>query len=167
MGVTKMMLVLFVLSLMSSCRERPTRVTLRGDNNPTFELTGSGQMDRFYISEADAEEQPVSTPQVLWAIVPIDSGPSGLEGVPVEKIGKITYGLVPPGYRQVIPHDGKAPELVSGRYYDFHVSTVNAPHAWGYFVIRNGQAEFARIHGYCIGNKNGKEFKMPCGETEY
>ena len=85
----------------------------------------------------------------------------------MEEIGKITYGVVPNGYRQKFPASGEAQRLVPGRYYSFEFSTVNAPHAWGYFVIRNDKVEIANIHANCIHEKDGKQFKGPCGQPEY
>jgi hypothetical protein len=160
---------LFVLLLLlQSCNEQPTKVGLTGGNPPTFSLSGSGQLDRLYIEEADAQEQPNPTPGILWEIVPQHRGQSGLEGISVDRIGKVTYGTVPEEYRQSVPSDNKPPPvLVEGRYYYFHVSTVNAPHAWGYFVIKGGKPEFARIHGNCTYDTNGQKTKGPCGEPNY
>jgi hypothetical protein len=159
--------MIFLLALLPSCGERPTKVSLSGGNPPTFHLSGSGEIDRVVIEEADAEEQPNPDRTSRWEIVPIERGPYGLGGLPVEEIGKITYGNVPSGYRQKTPASAAPPPLVPGRYYYFSFSTVNAPHAWGYFVIREGRAEFAKIRGRCIFEKDGKQFKGPCGEPEY
>jgi hypothetical protein len=162
-----MSLLVFLLTLFPSCGERPTKVTITGGTAPTFNLSGSGELDKLYLAEADAEEQPLDEPKTLWELVPVERGASGLQGLPVETIGAITYGVVPRGYRQKTPASGGAPLLEPGRYYYFYFSTVNAPHAWGYFVIREGRAEFAKIRGRCIFEKDGKQFKGPCGEPEY
>lgn len=91
--------VFVLLLLLQSCNERPTKVLLEAVNPPTFSLRGSGELVRFYIEEADAQEQPNPIPGILWEIVPLHPGSSGLEGVRVEKIGKVTYGNVPTEFK--------------------------------------------------------------------
>lgn len=159
--------MVLLLLFLTSCAERPTRVNLEGGNPPTFSLSGSGELDRLYIAEADAEEQPDPSPGFVWELVPVNRGRSGLEGVAVEQLGKITYGVIPKGYQQKTPASGQPLPLVPGRYYYFHFSTVNAPHAWGYFVIRDGKAQFATIRGRCNYETDGRTFKGPCGEPQY
>lgn len=155
-------MILILLVFLSCCGERGTQVVLTGGSRPTFSLRGSGKLDLMYVEEADAVEQPNPAPDPLWVIVP-EGG--WLEGLPVETLGSVTYGLVPKGYRQKTPADGSAPrDLVAGRYYHFYISTINAPHASGYFEINNGKIQPAHIRPYCFHDTGDKKIKAPCDE---
>lgn len=156
--------VLAVLITLSACAERPTTVSLQGGNPPTFVLSGSGNLVRLYISEAvtpNSDQHRALKP--LWVIMPSDLGSSGLEGIPLESVGKVTYGSLPSGCRQVIPSDGQPPaELSPGKQYYFHVATVDAAHASGYFSIKDGRAVAVEIQGHCVYERNGEQIDGPC-----
>src|ERR1043165_2735880 len=59
----------------------------------------------------------------------------------VERLGPVTYGKVPQGYKQVYPERGEAPQLVEGERYNIRIATNNANGVDKFFVIRNGKVE--------------------------
>lgn len=127
-----------VLLFTLSC-ERRTEVRLEGGNPPNFVLSGSGRLGTVLIFGPDQERIAESNPSddtfALWEIEPERKGGGGA----IEDVAVVTYGVVPPGYKQVKPKDGSAPALVPGKRYRYWFVTVNAPHAAGYFEIRNGK----------------------------
>lgn len=131
---------LLTLLLTLGC-ERRTEVKLEGGNPPNFVLSGSGRLGEVLIfgpeQEPIAKSDPSDQTFLLWDIKAEES-----EGrsTAVEKISRVTYGVVPPRYKQVKPREGVAPVLVPGKRYRYWFVTVNAPHAAGYFELRNGKA---------------------------
>jgi len=136
-----LMLLLFLLGFMSVC-ERRTEVKIEGGNPPKFVLSGSGRLGTVIVfgpeQERIAESDPADDTFALWEIEPEKKGEVG--AVPVEELGAVTYGVVPPSYKQIKPKNGSAPDLVPGKRYRYWFVTVNAPHAAGYFEIRDGKA---------------------------
>lgn len=58
----------------------------------------------------------------------------------LDRIGSIRYGVVPLGYKQIYPENGKElPSLLSGTNYDYWFQIVNAPHIRGKFEIKDGK----------------------------
>src|SRR5215472_14498752 len=95
------------LSLAACLRERPTRVELEGAATPVFVLSGGGELASFsvYVLPASPEkmQKPIFEETPVWRIV---AQPDWMHGSRVEKIGRLTYGVVPPGYAQDIPGSG-------------------------------------------------------------
>lgn len=152
--------LLIVLSL--SCGERRTEVRLEGTNPPVFVMSGSGNLVEFRVTtRIDDNALPLSKrSKVIWRIVP-----KTRDGERVERIGSITYGVVPAGYKQAVPDNGESPPLLApGKYYAYALETINAPHASGYFEIRNGKAEKVYGVGHCYGLEGGKEIEVPCND---
>lgn len=152
--------LLMVFSL--SCGERRTEVRLDGTNPPVFAISGSGNLVELLVSTKidDKSLPPSKRSKVLWRIIP-----KTRDGKSVETIGSITYGVIPPGYKQVVPADGQVPPaLVPEHYYAYYLETINAPHASGYFEIRNGKAERVYGVGTCYDVVDGKEIEVPCND---
>jgi hypothetical protein len=95
-----------------------------------FYVYGGEAMRAFYITtdEADAPGGR-SNGCVLWQIdsVGISETPSG-----------ITYGVVPPGFRQVIPKSGSPPPLEPNSKYVYHF-VGNCGFGRGGFIIHDGK----------------------------
>src|SRR5437870_13159035 len=97
-------LLLFLFSV-SAC-ERRTEVKLDGGNPPTFVMSGSGRLVSLTIF--NGEDKPI------WKIEKTET----LEAV--EKLHRITYGVVPNGYKQVEPDNGNLPpHLTPGIVYEY------------------------------------------------
>ncbi len=140
----KLTLALILLTLSSAC-ERRTAVTITGVNPPTFVLTGSGNLSEVIISKAAAEQtkNPRDPENTLWRITAVN-----MPGQPVETLHSLTYGIVPPGYRQQIPNEDTPPQLQPNRRYGFWFLTSDAPHASGYFEIRDGRITIFEAPNY-------------------
>ena len=165
MGELKVKLLVFVmlLVLMAAC-ERETTVKLEGGNPPSFVLTGSGNLGAMtiYGPESEQAKEPFGDTGALWKIVP-EAG--YLKGTRVERLHSITYGVVPQGYKQVIPENNESPlPLVTGTRYSYWFDTTNAPHAGGSFEIRNGQATHVEGLRLCFDFRDGKWLRIPCNK---
>jgi hypothetical protein len=134
--------LLVCVSLLVSCTyEENTKVSIDGKNPPTFRLTGSGHQMFFVVSEIPPENRVPSARQnpdrntELWEIVPdhdtVDIASSWPE---------ITYGNVPPGFRQKTPPRGEAPKLLEGNVYAAGGLAYGANGGGIWFTIRNGSA---------------------------
>jgi hypothetical protein len=134
--------LLLTLALFLGTCERRTVAKLEGGVTPRFVLSGSGRLGTVLIfgpeQERIAESNPSDDTYALWEIEPQNEGEAG--AALVEDLKVITYGVVPPGYKQIKPRTGPAPPLVPGKRYGYWFVTVNAPHAAGYFEIRDGKA---------------------------
>ena len=158
-----MTLVLVLLAILGSgCGERKTEVQLQGGNPPAFNLSGSGNLVALSIGiqSQDKSLKPSERIKKIWEIAPTTR-----DGKPVESIDTITYGIVPAGYRQIIPREGQPPPLTEANYYHYYFETINAPHAAGTFEIKNGRP--LRVYGVavCYSVEDGKEIEAPCYEN--
>jgi len=137
----KILALLLLLCFMSEC-ERRTEVRVEGGNPPRFVLKGSGRLGQVIIfgpeQERIAQSDPFDDTYALWEIEPEEEGETG--AARVEELGSVTYGVVPSGYKQMKPKTGPPAKLLSGRRYSYWFVTVNAPHAAGYFEIKDGKA---------------------------
>ena len=128
---------------------------------PVFDLSGSGEVECFTVFSPEfmtRAERPLDDNFALWKI-----GPSGgFHGTWIDKLGSITYGVVPPGYIQVKPKDGTPPPLMEGQKYFYVVVTMNAPGTSGYFEIRNSRAVQTTGSGPCFLDDHGKTIRVPC-----
>jgi hypothetical protein len=134
--------LLLILVLVQGTCERRTVAKLEGGVPPRFVLSGSGRLGTVLIfgpeQERIAESNPSDDTHALWEIEPQNEGEAG--AAPVEDLKVITYGVVPSGYKQIKPRTGLPSPLVPGKLYSYWFVTVNAPHAAGYFEIRDGKA---------------------------
>jgi hypothetical protein len=136
MILSKWMIAFLLLLSFSGC-ERRTRVRLEGGNPPTFVLSGSGVLGGFVIYRPEAERVGSLDDKnnIAWEIEA-----KQMPGELVERLGSITYGAVPNGYRQVIPGSGEPPLLKPAKRYRYWVVTGNAPGVIGHFEVRDGVA---------------------------
>ena len=142
--------------------ERRTEVNLEGGNPPAFVLSGSGNLVELSVGQdlQDKTQTPSKRSPVVWKI-----RPTSRDGEKLEAIGRIVYGVVPKGYKQVIPAEGAPPELIAGNYYYYYLETINAPHADGDFEIKDGKPVRVYGVGTCYRVINGKEIESPCGDA--
>ena len=119
--------------------ERDTIVAVDGGNPPTFRLTGSGTQDFLLVRVLSAEEiadpsiRPVETEE-LWEIR--HKGPTL---PPADDWPPITYGTVPPDFKQITPQSGKPKPLEEGKTYEAGGSASNANGGSIWFKIENGK----------------------------
>jgi len=155
--------ILAMLTLiLSGCLEVPTQVKLEGSQIPVFALAGTGNLGSFSIYSLPPEEKLKSRDQIklLWKIM---SEPNGSAGYSLRAVGKVTYGVVPKGYKQVFPETGASPEgIVPGARYSFYCETTNAPHAGGLFALKNGLAIKLNERVPCFEEQAGKSVRVPC-----
>jgi hypothetical protein len=152
---------LLIITIVNGC-EVDTKPIVRGGNPPTIEFSGTGALAQLYVSGPYALEQlkqeykqeykitgekNIPTPEQqkelerirdnkghsLWQLDPSrDFRVSGLS---------ITYGIVPEGFKQVYPANGKPPEpLIEGKIYSVTPPSISANFEGAYFMINNGKA---------------------------
>jgi hypothetical protein len=133
---------MLVLLTMSSC-ERDTAVKLEGGNPPVFVLSGSGTL-RFAVIHGSKRMRSNEGDRdfAVWEIHEPDPEHARVE-TRVERMGSVTYGKVPDGYKQIYPeNDGEPPVLVEGAKYEYWFETADANGARGYFRIKDGKREY-------------------------
>ena len=137
----KSCLATLVLAQIVSCAlmfERPTQVKLEGGERPVFVLSGSGTLGDLVVYGPKQRDMFGDRSNAIWEIV---AKKGQLNGRGVEDLARISYGIVPEGYKQVYPErSAPPPSLVPGVKYQYWFITVNAPHARKDFEIRDGKA---------------------------
>jgi hypothetical protein len=168
------LLFLGVLPLSGCHTERPTQVRVEGGATPDFILSGSGDLTGFsvyLVSPSDfvigrivnslSDDSFFSEPPT-WRI---EAQPDWLHGRRVEDIGRLKYGVVPPGYTQKSPTSGVAPPvIISGREYFFHCETTNAPSSTGGFQLNDSKVVPKLIGLPCLEMRSGNRVTVPCNE---
>src|SRR5262245_25374290 len=140
----RLLLVLLLPALLIASCERDTRVSMDGKVPPTFAMTGSGEIVFFVVTEISPANQALAPAQrdsrkdaVLWQISP-DNLPSN--GRAINRLPRITYGVVPQGFAQKKPETGSPPALVEGKVYEAGGPAVNAHGGFLWFTIRDGKS---------------------------
>jgi hypothetical protein len=157
--IMKFLLGVILLFPCNACFERRTQVKLEGGSPLIFNVSGSGNLVDLTVG-IDIQDKSVPASKrslIIWEIVPVKRDGEGLE-----EIGKITYGVVPEGYRQLVPAQGAPPPLSQGVYYYYSFATINAPQAWGGFEIINDKAKPVYGKGTCFRSEGGKEVEIRC-----
>jgi hypothetical protein len=137
-------ILVLLLTLIACSQERDTIVSVEGGNPPTFKLTGSGNQDFLLVREATQEEiadpnHPPDKPEYLWEVQP--KGPM----LPTaDSWPPITYGTVPPDFKQIIPSGGPPKPLEEGKTYLAGGSASNANGGAVWFKIENGKPKELR-----------------------
>jgi hypothetical protein len=134
----KVLLLFMLLPLFSTACERRTAVKLEGENPPVFVVSGGGELGCLRIYGPKQREVGSDLNYAIWEIEPTNGY---MEGERLERLGRITYGVIPKGYKQIYPeNDAAAPPLVDGQKYEYWLQTINAPHARASFEMRDGKA---------------------------
>jgi len=155
--------LLLAIGFLAGC-ERSTHVKVEGGASPVFVISGSGKLASFVVYSPDFAEKAESPWDENLAIWEIKATGGHLNGTPVGQLERITYGVLPNGYRQVKPQVGSAPPLTEGLKYFYDVETTNAPGAAGFLEIRNSQAVPADGPHACFGRKDNKWTRVPCAK---
>jgi hypothetical protein len=126
-----------VLALLTFGCERGTKIRLLNQNPPAFELSGSGRLAMIRVHGQKVRDAAGETGFINWEITP---KAGRLNGRLVEEIGRITYGKIPDGYKQIYPSaEESLPALLEGQQYHIFVDTMNANVASMYFEIQDGK----------------------------
>src|ERR1051325_8112105 len=148
---------LFLLVLVTLSCEQRTTVELSGRSPIIFNMSGSGRLVQLTVFGGGKEgAKEDKEKNFLWQLVQIDG-----DGERLSNIQVIKYGVVPSGYKQVLPRMGTSVEpLLENTKYSYRFVTMNAPHASGYFEIRNGVP--IKVSGPCYEDRNGKWVRIDC-----
>jgi hypothetical protein len=129
-------ILMLAVSVALGC-ERDTKLVIKGSNPPVFVMSGSGSLGTIRVRGLEKQREAEGEDAFLyWVIVNRQD-----EDQNVERLGPVTYGKVPQGYKQVYPERGEAPQLVEGERYNIRIATNNANGVDKFFVIRNGKVE--------------------------
>lgn len=131
-SISGLLLASLLLGVMSGC-ERDMTIQIDGQNPPTFELDGNGELVFLLVTEVQPDNPRPSGNPRLWEIRPT-------EVKKIWELPSITYGVIPEGFRQVIPESGSPPPLVEGKTYSLGGPADNANGGSIWFTIRNGKS---------------------------
>jgi hypothetical protein len=140
-GFIRVVLVCGLLAL--TCCEFDPQAKLMGGNPPVFSVwSGTGNLLFISIREYRADESlnPSERSIELWRVEATRDKSGQLMGRRASDVDKVTYGIVPDGYRQIIPASGNPPALVEGKNYSYDFETAAGMPATGNFEIRAGRA---------------------------
>ena len=132
--------LLFVTLFVTGACKTDMTLKVSGGNPPTFGYSGSGKLGFFRVREASWDEIKLMPAQrsedqlIVWEIWPVSADTR------IRNLPQITYGKIPPGFRQTIPDHGGPPALVEGKLYRAGGPAPDASGGILYFTIRKGQA---------------------------
>ena len=149
---------LLIITTVNGC-EVDTKPIVSGGNPPIIEFDGTGALAQLFVSGpftleqlkgeykitrgkgSVAEAQGKELDKIygdkhysLWQLDPDSSRNLNVS------ILSITYGIVPEGWKQVYPADGKPEPLIEGKFYKVSAPSHNANFKHGYFTIKNKKA---------------------------
>ena len=173
-GRCRALIFVFLLFTVGCYWERPTRTAMEGGIVPTFVLSGTGNLSSFSVYSVSPSDRRLgrivdslsddaffSEPPVWRIEIERDQSP----GRPVGQIGRLTYGIVPPNYKQTIPPVGSPPAIVPSNEYFFDIFTVNAPTLTGGFKVVHGDATQIQLDLPCLQSHGGKQITVPCAHN--
>jgi hypothetical protein len=131
LNAKRLIAALIVAVTLTAC-ERDMSVSMDGANPPTFKLSGSGRLIFFVVFEP-AKGKPSMDDPKMWEIRPTTENL-------ISRLPPITYGTVPPGFRQTTPSSGAPPPLIEGRIYKAGGPAFNANGGSIRFTIKDGKA---------------------------
>ena len=132
---------------------------------PGFAIwSGTGNLKLISIHEYRVDKATSSEQRVeVWRVEAARNGLGQVVGRSPSDINNVTYGVVPEGYRQLVPDSGNAPPLIEGTVYSYEFATAAGMPARGDFEIRNGQAAKVRVpHNCVVIGEGGKKNDTPC-----
>jgi len=155
---------LFIITAGIGCHyEEDTKPIVSGGNPPIIKFEGTGALAQLFVTGPYALEQLKQEYQQEYKITGGRNVLTVKEQKELEQIRdnkdyslwqldpsrnfrvsrlSITYGIVPQGFRQVYPANGKQPEpLIEGKVYNVIPPSNSANYKSAYFMIKNGKAE--------------------------
>lgn len=159
----RLIALLLAIGLFAGC-ERSTHVKVEGGTTPVFVLSGSGNLAKLEVYllpiSYEKETKPFWTSPAVWRI---DAQEGYSSGRSLQDLDKVTYGVVPPGYKQVNPENNQPPPTtLPDRIYEVSCDTTNAPHGAAAFQVKAGRARNVDVELPCFTEQNGKWTKVPC-----
>ena len=150
----------FLLLLLSACREIPTSVKVGA--GPSLSLGGSGRLASLTIY-APQVGQKIAFPDhdVATAVWQITATKGYFKGSRVKGL-QLIYGKVPEGYQQIVPDKSPAPPLSSGIVYAFFAETTDAPISTGYFYMGGSGPVQTEIPDLCLMFVQGRKTRVKC-----
>jgi hypothetical protein len=136
-------LLLIAVYGLAACEDRTTVSITAPQNPPTFKLSGSGGVFLFiFIGPHSTLEEIGSNQEVhnIWRVSPVEG-----TNITASYLPTLTYGQVPPGFRQDVPASGSPPPLEEGKFYSVRTPTHGA----------NFQA-------LCFKMEGGNAVELPC-----
>jgi len=153
-----LMFPLLITMTISGC-EIDTKPIVTSGNPPLIKFKGTGALDQLFVSGPFTLEQVKGEYKItrgkgsmtaeqgreldkiygdkhykLWQLDPDSSRNLNVSTL------SITYGIVPEGWRQVYPANGKPEPLIEGKVYKVAAPSSNANFKHGYFTIKNNKA---------------------------
>ena len=131
-------LAVVTVALSGSGCEQDTRGHVDGQNPPTISLSGSGKIYFLRVMEEPVEKAFWEKGEGgIWQIEP----QGNTKDLNVSQYPAIKYGVVPPGFIQRAPKDGKGPPpLEEGKTYNVWAPTYNANGGGVRFLIKEGKS---------------------------
>jgi hypothetical protein len=149
---------IFTISLRTK-KEVDTDPIVSGGNPPIIEFNGTGGLLQLFVSgpftleqikgeykiagrrDSITAEQSRELDKIygdkhynLWQLDPDQSRNLNVSTL------SITYGIVPEGWKQVYPANGKPEPLIDGKFYKVAAPSYNANSKTGYFTIKSNKA---------------------------
>jgi len=130
---------LFIITAVNGC-EVDTKPIVTGGNPPLIKFEGTGALEQLFVMGPFTFEQLKQDKieggdkdYYMWQLDPSrDFRVSELS---------ITYGIVPDGFKQVFPANGKSPEpLIEGKIYNILAPSASANFKPVLFMIDDGRA---------------------------
>jgi len=153
-----LMIPLLIITTISGC-EIDTKPIVTNGNPPLIKFKGTGALAQLYVSGPFTLEQLKGEYKItrgkgsitaeqgkeldkiyggkrykLWQLDPDSSRNLNVSTL------SITYGMVPEGWKQVYPDNGKPEPLIDGKFYKVAAPSSNANFEHGYFTIKNNKA---------------------------
>jgi hypothetical protein len=130
---------LLFVSTLGACFERDLKVSVDGKIPPTFNLSGSGNLNFFVVMEVPPQNQTQKVQRssdnniVLWKIAPRNIENS------IRKLSPITYGRLPVGFAQLVPSNGEPTALIEGKIYEVGGTAYNSNGGFIWITVRDGK----------------------------
>lgn len=137
------LVALFMALYLSGC-SRDARLTIEGGNPPSFIVSGDTIMESIRVSGPDKEREAgrqgkaddsVPYTKVYWEIVPQGE----LANTSLSRTRPIVYGIVPQGFTQIHPEQGRPPALAEGEKYNIRLSVYGGHGVNTFFAIHGGK----------------------------
>jgi len=136
-GTFRLALLSVLIFYLAAC-EVDTRISLADARNPpTFELSGNGSLILFLVVGPYSSAEEVDSKRGVQAIWEISPGEHA--GESVGNLPPITYGSLPPGFRQKTPSSGAPPPLEEGKFYSIGAPSIGANFRGICFTVEGGE----------------------------
>ena len=137
------LLVICAVVIVGSCSQEPeTAINVKFDGKvpPTFSFSGPWWASEFLVLEMPPRKEnrsaghDFSKDKKIWSVE--DPHPPASAA----RWPHITYGVIPEKFRQMVPDDGKPPELTEGKTYCAQAIDPIGNGGLIYFTIHNGNS---------------------------